>query len=436
MASRRFRSPRFGAAVALTLTGVMVLASACDKVPLLAPSGSVITLFPVTSTVPLNSEVEIVATVIEQGTATTPPPTNGNGNGNGTTTPPTGTTSTPTPGAGTPVHNGTLVTFTTTLGRIEPAEARTSNGQVRVRFISGNQSGTAIITAFSGGASGRLENLRVGTAAVERVIVTANPQTLGASGGSTEITARVEDESGLPVAGVPVTFATSSGQITPNPATTNEDGVARATLTTTREANVTATVAGQTSEQLTVGLNPRTGISITGPTTTVAAGQPVSFTVNVNAEANITDVEVDFGDGSSDSLGALGGSTTVSHVYQEAGTYRVTARASDAAGFSEQVSTSVTVLPAQPPTVTLTATNSTPTVGELVQITASVSGATSSIIRYEWTFGPGADRPSQSTSSNRVSVTWSTPGTKIVTVRVIQAAGPDGDNSIPITVRP
>ena len=438
MASRRIRLSRFAAsAAALGFVCVMAVASACDRVPLLAPSGSVITLFPVSTTVPLNSEVEIVATVIEQGVAQppAPPPTDGNGDGTGTGTG-TGTTGTSTTGAGTPVQNGTLVTFTTTLGRIEPSEARTTNGQVRVRFISGNQSGTATITAFSGGASGRLENLRVGTAAVERVIVTANPQTLGASGGTSDISARVEDAGGLPVVGVPVTFSTSSGQITPNPATTDANGIARTTLTTTAEAMVTATVAGQTSEQLTVGLNPRTGISITGPTTTVAAGQPVTFTVNVNAEANIQDVSIDFGDGSSQSVGALSGSTTIQHVYDEAGTFSVRATARDASGFTETVGTSVTVLPAQPPTVTLTASNSNPTIGELVQITASVSGATSSIIRYEWTFGPGADRPSQTTSSNRVNVTWSTIGTKIVTVRVVQAAGPDGDNSIPITVRP
>jgi len=424
MASRRIRSGAIPLVFALSC--LIALASACDRVPLLAPSGSVITLFPVSSTVPLNSQVEIVATVIEQGTAA-PPPSDGDGNGTG---------STPTPGSGTPVQNGTLVTFTTTIGRIEPAEARTTNGQVRVRFISGNQSGIATITAFSGGASGRLENLRVGTAAVERVLLTANPQTLGAAGGTTEISARAEDEGGLPVVGVQVTFATSAGQISPNPSTTDENGIARATLTTTREANVTATVAGQTSEQLTVALNPRTGVSITGPTTTVAAGQPVTFTVNVNAEANIREVFVDFGDGSGQSLGALSGSTTIQHVYQDSGTFPVRATAEDASGFTESVGTSVTVLPAQPPTVTLTASNSTPTVGELVQITASVSGATSSIIRYEWTFGPGADRPSQTTSSNRVSVTWSTAGTKIVTVRVVQASGPDGDNSIPITVRP
>ena len=37
--------------------------------PLLAPTGSVITLLPSTTTVSLNSEVDIVATVIENGQA-------------------------------------------------------------------------------------------------------------------------------------------------------------------------------------------------------------------------------------------------------------------------------------------------------------------------------------------------------------------------------
>ena len=109
-------------------------------------------------------------------------------------------------GAGTPVQNGTLVSFTTTIGRIEPSEARTSNGQVRVKFISGGQSGTATITAFSGGASGKLENLKVGSAGVERVLVSASPQTLGPGGGTSTITARVEDVSGTGLPGIPVTF--------------------------------------------------------------------------------------------------------------------------------------------------------------------------------------------------------------------------------------
>jgi Bacterial Ig-like domain (group 1)/PKD domain len=419
----------------MVAAGIIVSAAGCDKVPLLAPSGTVITLFPVSSTVALNSEVEIVATVIEQGQATAPP-TNGNGNGNGTTTPPpNGTTTTPTTGAGTPVHNGTVVSFTTTLGRIDPAEARTQNGQVRVKFISGGQSGTATITAFSGGASGRLENLRVGTAAVERVIVTANPQTLGASGGTAEISARVEDISGLPVVGVAVNFTASAGQVAPNPAVTDPNGVARATLNTTREANLTATVAGKTSEQLTVGLNPRTGVGITPPTNTPAAGQPAIFTVNVSADANIRNVVIDWGDGTSTTLGALSASTTVSHTYLESGTFSVRVTATDASGFTETVATVVTILPSQPPGVTVRASNTNPVVNEDVILTATVTGATSTIIRYEWNFGNGSNSPPITTSGPQATTSWATVGSKTVSVRAVQATGPAGEGFATVVVR-
>ena len=97
---------------------LLVVATACDKVPLLAPTGSVISLFPAASSVPLNGTVEIVATVIENGVASTPTTSTSTGTGTtgtGTTTPTTPTTSTRA-GAGTPVQNGTLVSFTTTLG--------------------------------------------------------------------------------------------------------------------------------------------------------------------------------------------------------------------------------------------------------------------------------------------------------------------------------
>src|SRR5690349_20189856 len=172
----------------LGLTAAVSLTSACDKVPLLAPSGSVISIFATANTVPLNGDIEIVANVIENGTTQTTPTTPTGGTGT-PTTPTTGTTSTTSAGAGTPVQNGTLVSFTTTIGRIEPSESRTSNGQVRVRFFAGGSSGTATITAFSGGASGKLENLKVGSAAVERVIVSASPQTLSPGGGNSPITA-------------------------------------------------------------------------------------------------------------------------------------------------------------------------------------------------------------------------------------------------------
>src|SRR5688500_6184793 len=186
------------------------LISACDKVPLLAPTGSVITLLVGTTTVSLNSDIAIIATVIENGTA---PAGTGTGTGSGTTT----TTRT---GAGTPVQNGTLISFTTTIGRIQPSEARTHNGQVSVSLITSGASGSDTVTAYSGGASASTK-LLIGTAAVKTVSIATTPQALGAAGGSAQVVASVTDEGGNALGGVPVTFATDRGSVSPSTVTTD-----------------------------------------------------------------------------------------------------------------------------------------------------------------------------------------------------------------------
>ncbi|MDQ3487619.1 MAG: Ig-like domain-containing protein, partial [Acidobacteriota bacterium] len=266
----------------LTALASLSLAAACDKVPLLAPTGSVITIFPAAPSVGVNGSVDIVATVIENGVTATPPATGG------------GTTTTGQAGAGTPVQNGTLVTFTTTLGRIEPSEARTRNGQVRVKFIASAQSGAATITAFSGGTSGRLENFAVGAAAAERITLSATPQNLGASGGITQVSARVEDASGSGLAGIPVTFRTSTGTLSPSTVVTNSEGVATTTLTTNAAAAVTATAGAQTGE-LAIGLGARLIASVTPAPQATTAGTPVIFTITSGTGANIADASISFG---------------------------------------------------------------------------------------------------------------------------------------------
>jgi hypothetical protein len=402
--------------------------SACDKVPLLAPTGTVITLFPAASTVPINGQVEIVATVIENGT-TAAPPSGGTGasgaSGGGSTT------TTSSTGAGTPVQNGTVVTFTTTLGRIEPTEARTNNGQVHVQFIAGGQSGTATITAFSGGASGRIENLKVGSAAAERVILTATPQTLGASGGASDIAARVEDVSGLGLVGLPVNFTADAGTLSAGTSTTDSNGVAHVTLTTTRKSTVTANVAGKTATVI-VDLNPRTGISITPPTGQVSAQQAAVFTVNVASGANIRNVSINWGDGTTTNLGAISASTTVQHTYDADGTFTVTATATDASGFSESTSTVIRVQPAQPPGVTLIASNSNPRVGQIITFTATVTGNTSAIQSFDWDFGDGT---TARTTSPQITKSYATTGTKVIRVTVNQASGPSGQTQITVEVQ-
>jgi hypothetical protein len=267
------------------------------------------------------------------------------------------------------------------------------------------------------------------------VLLSATPAVLPPSGGTTEIAARVEDVTGAGLPGVPVTFTADQGQLGAGQAITDSNGVAKTSLVATRTTIVTANVAGKTAT-VTVNLNARTGISITGPTTALSAGTPVTFTVGVGAPpVNIRDVTVDFGDGARSSLGAISTSTPVQHTYLEAGTFRAAATATDSSGFIETVATIVTILPQQPPGVIITASNSNPDRDETVIFTATVSGATSTILRYEWNFGNNANPPSAETTGNRATATYSTPGTKVITVRVIQASGPSGEGTTSIVVR-
>ena len=135
---------------------------------------------------------------------------------------------------GNPVADGTVVQFFTDLGKI-PEQAKTNDGVARVNFTSDSRSGTAHITAISGGGSaptatptsqpagdvgasslsassavaGVLNrdtvDVVIGTATPRFVIVTADPVRIS-DGRTSQITANVFDEEGNPVANVPVVF--------------------------------------------------------------------------------------------------------------------------------------------------------------------------------------------------------------------------------------
>src|SRR5882672_1175494 len=116
MISRR----RSTALCALLVTSAVLMA-ACERVPLLAPSGSTITMTALATALPTNGSTDIIAQVIESG--------------------------------GTAPHSGTLVSFTTSIGAVQPSEAETDvSGRVQVKFLAGTSSGTATISALSGGA--------------------------------------------------------------------------------------------------------------------------------------------------------------------------------------------------------------------------------------------------------------------------------------------
>jgi Big-like domain-containing protein/PKD domain-containing protein len=351
-----FMIPRCRSSALCALLAISaLLIVACEKVPLLAPSGSTITLTALATALPANGSTDIIAQVIESG--------------------------------GTPPHSGTLVTFTTSFGSVQPPQAETDvSGRVQVKFLAGVGSGTATITAISGGVSASGTNavkILVGAAAVGRVIVSANPTLVPALGGTTAITAVVLDINGNPLSSVPVSFSTTAGSLGNSVVNADQNGQAQTTLTTAQTATVTASVgatapattppatgggattpatggtAGQASGTVTVGVIAAPTLVITPPTTSPSAGLPATFSFVVTAGTTngsaVRDLSVNWGDGSGvQDLGAVTGTAAVTHVFRAAGTYVVTGTVLDASGNKSTVSTSVTVIPVPRPTIIIT----------------------------------------------------------------------------------
>jgi hypothetical protein len=364
MIPRIFRASPLAAVAVASLS---ILAAACQKVPLLAPSGSTITLTVAATALPVNGTAQVVAQVIEA--------------------------------SGTPPHSGTEITFTTSLGTIEPAVSTTDNsGRAIVTFKAGSANGTATITAISGGASVSAANavkIAIGSAAVGRVNVSASPATIPAIGGSSTIIANVVDINGNPLTSTLVNFSTTAGSLSSTAVNTDQNGVAQTQLTTSLQATITASVggqgstgggagagngagagagagggaatptppantSGQASGTVTVNVTAAPTLVITPPTTAPSAGLPAIFSFVITAAAQngsaVRDVTVNWGDGDVQDLGAISGTQPESHVYTASRTYLVSATLTDASGNTTTSSTSVSVIPVPRPSINIQAT--------------------------------------------------------------------------------
>ena len=376
-----------------------LLALGCDKLPLLAPQQSTIKLSSGTAVVQANGTTEVRATVLEQG--------------------------------GTPVQNGTTVTFTTTLGALSPTDARTLNGVAIVQFLGNGQSGKASIRALSGGAASDPLELSVGAGAAGRVNLTANPTSVPASGGTTTIAANVFDASGNPLSAVPVTFTTTAGSFSSPVVNSDSTGRASTNLTTSREATVTATAGGTTSAGLTISVSARPAVSISLASGSIPVeGGITTFSVTVNpvtGGAPLESVVVSYGDGLSDELGAISGTVSVQHIYSDSGSFTPSITATDTSGSSASSSTVIVV---QPMLVSITATQSisSPT---SFSFTANVSPVGTPVASYAWTFGDGTG---VTTSSGSASHTYTGSGDRTVRVTVRTPTNVTATGSTSITV--
>jgi hypothetical protein len=410
--------------LAAAVAAACVLASGCDRAALLAPTNSRITLTASNRVLPTGGSTSLTATVLEN--------------------------------SGSPVPNGTTVRFLTTLGRVDPVEAQTSNGVAVATFFAGDASGVAEIQAISGLASGgtsttggtgtggtatatttagNVVQITIGAAAVDTVTVRANPGSVGPNGGAVSVTALVMGAGGRTISGIPVSFTANNGQLSPVTAVTNEAGEATTTLTTDRETTVRATAGTKTSEAITVGVRTGPAITLTCAVGTsqncaaVTIGQSVTFTVTPGSTTSrIREVVLDFGDGSSLNLGAVTGATTVGHTYGLAGAFTARATATDTSG--EQIAATQFVEVRGPLGISLTLTKLG---GFRVRAQANVSGgAESQVAQFEWTFEGGT--PNAVTTDPTAEFTYTTSGPKTVSVRVTMRDGRIGTASGTVTL--
>jgi PKD domain/Bacterial Ig-like domain (group 1) len=412
---------------------VASLTVACESVPLLAPTGSTITLTTGVTALPVNGSTEIIAQLLEA--------------------------------AGTPPHSGTHVSFIATLGTVAPRDAETDvNGRVIVRFLAGDSNGTATITATSGGASTGANGgikIAVGTAAVGRVTISANPASVPSNGGSTTIVADVFDINGNALNNAPVSFTTTAGSLANALVITNAVGRATTTLTTSQQATVTGSVgaqapatptptptppsngggttpttpttptsSGQASGSVTVTVNAVPTLVITPPETPPSAGLPAAFKFAVTVPAQngsaVREVTVDWGDGDRQNLGAVTGDAVVSHVYEKAGTYPVTGTVTDTSGNTSTVSTSVTVIPVPAPTVVITFSPIPARANTVTTFTIQVTvPAGISVVNTTIAFGDGQSQNlgGLSGSSPPIPHVYTSTGTFTASVTVTDSTG-------------
>jgi hypothetical protein len=142
-------------------------------------------------------------------------------------------------------------------------------------------------------------------------------------------------------------------------------------------------------------------------------------------------VKVNWGDGQTQSLGAINGSVTATHTYGSGGNYNVTAAATMTDNSVEpSVSSPVSVGEF---TVTLSSTGQeedTP-----ISFVAAVSPNTTNVDRYEWDFGdPGSTNNTMKTDGNSAQHVFATAKNYTVTVRVIPVTGSSRSTTLTILV--
>jgi PKD repeat protein len=293
--------------------------------------------------------------------------------------------------SGTPVPDGTVIFFSCNIGTIE-SRKETLSGACEVLFRSNdNRSGVATITVTSGNAEVTPDPviITIGTSGLSSLSLTADPPVLPVGGGSAALRVTALDENFNPLANIPVTLSTNAGQLNSsgNVIITNANGVAQDLLTTTVTANVTAASGGvDTSITVHVETNEGPTASFVYSPTNPKVDEKVNFNASASKDPDGTIVSFrwDFGDGHSDS------GETVSHRYQDAGTFAVVLVVQDNSGNRGTATQTVGVTEGSSPSASFVYSPANPAENETIYFNASQSNDPDGTIEsFDWDFGDG-----------------------------------------------
>jgi PKD repeat protein len=394
-------------AARFAVLAALVAVAACDKVGLLAPTGSTVTLSISSTSVAGNGTATVLASVIEA--------------------------------AGTAVHDGTEVTFQASVGVVDPVVARTESGLARATFRANGASGTASIVAFSGAARSDAIEVRVGSAAAETVTVRVSPSSIPQNGGPVQVTATVRDVSGNSLSGAQVVFSADNGTLSSSSAVTDASGEATVSLVTTRQTTVRASVAGKEGTATVSVASFPTASIVLNPVSPVA-GQTFTATITPSVPQGgspVQSITVDFDDGTVRTLGGASQAQVVSHAYARAGTYTIRVTMLDAAGERSTSSTVVTVQTAQVG-VAVTASPSPATAGSSVTVTATITNPSNApLTSVRFSFGDGTSS-TQSVAGNAATTTktYQSGGTFTISATATDAVGNTYTGSTQLVVNP
>lgn len=263
----------------------------------------------------------------------------------------------------------------------------------------------------------------------------------------------VSSDPGAAIVGFTFDFGDNSAQFfVPAPASNNGSATvetshsysAAGLYTVTVQATDSTGAAGSASTTLAVVTSgQQVQVTIAPSTSTIAAGQPVTFTISAttpNSGATIPSIRVDFGDGTPAQT-IQGDSGTLTHTYSTTGSYTVTATATDSTGATGSESTQITVTapvtppplcpapsPSQSPTTqdTGVANANGPYQGfDSQPISFSAAGSQpppgSVITAYIWNFGDSPTDTPVVTSSQTIDHTYKASFTYTVTLSVESA---------------